>query len=378
MTVSVNNVKNTAKLLIVAAMTASMFVGCSCSNKQSTEENTTDGKDTSKKNSQTTADNSTIKCSDEKLKASLLENINLHMQQGALSQAQNNTEQNGLTLSPDNINTKMQNVIVEVQNLQALKKADGSSSDPTACQASVSMTLSNEDLFKASQIYAANNQISLQQQMADENIKMNNNMLVDDGFMYVINNTAEGEPQAKIIGEPTILNAVAGVVVSSVLKDAISSKKAKTSTTNKPRANQPTKPKATKPKPAQPKPAKPKPKPKPKTTASKPKNSSNNTIQWYESDQPTNAAASSNQTAGQNTPAKPKAKTDNKPESLDPLVKKFAESQQAKQPKPAKAAKVNKPADNKPAATPKSAPKAAKAPVDDNVDMVITHEAVEY
>ncbi len=95
----------------------------------------------------------------------------------------------------------------------------------TTCQASVSMTLPSEDLYQASQLQADNNQPSLQTRLAQANIRINNNMLVDDAFTYMVG-TQGGQIQARIAGQPTLVTIVSEVMAGSVVKSMIEEQRA--------------------------------------------------------------------------------------------------------------------------------------------------------
>jgi len=95
----------------------------------------------------------------------------------------------------------------------------------TTCQASVSMTLPSEDLYQASQVQAANNQPSLQSRLAQDNIRINNNMLVDDAFTYIVG-TQGGQVRTRIAGQPALITVVADVMAGSVFKTAMDEQRA--------------------------------------------------------------------------------------------------------------------------------------------------------
>lgn len=113
------------------------------------------------------------------------------------------------------IDEKVGNILIDVQNVALLQEANATGM--TTCQASVSMTLPSEDLYQASLVDSSNNKPSLQSRLASDNIRINNNMLVDDAFSYVIG-TQNGLVQARIAGQPALINIVADVMAGSSLK----------------------------------------------------------------------------------------------------------------------------------------------------------------
>ena len=121
------------------------------------------------------------------------------------------------------LNGKIGNILIDVQNAALLQ--EGNNNGMTTCQASVSMTLPSEDLYQASLIDSSNNKPSLQSRLANDNIRINNNMLVDDAFSYVIG-TQNGLVQARIAGQPPLVNIVADVVAGSSLKSVMDEQQA--------------------------------------------------------------------------------------------------------------------------------------------------------
>ncbi len=189
--------------------------GCSRSDEADTTE-TTDATE------QPAIDNSAvapvISCDDpmvqDRLRNALKNTLNQQAQTLAASYA-NDAE---VSLDGGAVSSKANGVMIDVQNAAILQEANANGL--TTCQASVSMTLASEDLYQASQISAANNQPSLQTRLAQGNIRINNNMLVDDAFTYVVG-TQNGQVQARIAGQPAIMTIVADVMSSSVLKSAM-------------------------------------------------------------------------------------------------------------------------------------------------------------
>ena len=145
----------------------------------------------------------------DKLKAALKNILN----QQAQSLAANYANATEVSVNANAITSKVSRILIDVQNTALLQEANANGM--TTCQASVSMTLASEDLYQASQLQSANNQPSLQTRLAQNNIRINNNMLVDDAFSYVVG-TQGGQVQARIIGQPTLVTLVSEVVAGSV------------------------------------------------------------------------------------------------------------------------------------------------------------------
>ena len=159
-----------------------------------------------------------VSCDDpmvqDRLKAALRNTLN----QQAQSSAANYANEAEISLDSGTITEKTNGIVIDVQNAAILQQANDNGM--TTCQASVSMTLPSEDLYQASQVQAANNQPSLQSRLAQDNIRINNNMLVDDAFTYIVG-TQGGQVRTRIAGQPALMTVVADVVAGSVFKGAM-------------------------------------------------------------------------------------------------------------------------------------------------------------
>lgn len=159
-----------------------------------------------------------ISCDDpmvqDRLKSALKNTLN----QQAQSLAANYANDAEISLESGVVTEKTNGVVIDVQNAAIIQKANDNGM--TTCQASVSMTLPSEDLYQASQVQAANNQPSLQSRLAQDNIRINNNMLVDDAFIYVVG-TQGGQVRTRIAGQPALITVVADVMAGSVFKAAM-------------------------------------------------------------------------------------------------------------------------------------------------------------
>lgn len=156
---------------------------------------------------------------EDRLKIALRNTLN----QQAQTLVTNYASEAGVSVNTAAINDKIGGVLIDVQNATVLQEANANGM--TTCQASVSMTLPSEDLYQASQVRADNNQPSLQTRLAQDNIRLNNNMLVDDAFTYVVG-AQGGQIQARIAGQPALITAVSDVMAGSVLKSVMDEQRA--------------------------------------------------------------------------------------------------------------------------------------------------------
>ncbi|KAA0926854.1 hypothetical protein FQ082_06840 [Psychrobacter sp. ANT_H56B] len=168
-----------------------------------------------------------VSCDDpmvqDRLKSALKNTLNQQAQTLAVSYA-NDAE---IGLGSGVVSTKANGIIIDIQNAAVLQATN--ENGLTTCQASVSMTLPSEDLYQASQVQAANNQPSLQSRLANDNIRINNNMLIDDAFTYVVG-TQGGQVRTRIAGQPALLTVVSEVVASSTLQSAMKEQRAQRAT----------------------------------------------------------------------------------------------------------------------------------------------------
>ncbi|MBP6496213.1 MAG: hypothetical protein KA291_06955, partial [Psychrobacter sp.] len=127
-------------------------------------------------------------------------------------------------------------IVIDIENAAVLQATN--ENGLITCQASVSMTLPSEDLYQASQVQSANNQPSLQSRLANDNIRINNNMLIDDAFTYVVG-TQAGQVRTRIAGQPALLTVVSEVVASSTLQSAMEEQRAQRATQQPERRREP-------------------------------------------------------------------------------------------------------------------------------------------
>ena len=225
MSVANKNVSKWYKVAGIGMVCGLALAGCDRSEKEDTTETAelTEQESASTENTAATA----VSCDDpmvqDRLKTALKNTLNQQAQTLAANYA-NDAE---ISLASGAITNKTNGIVIDVQNAAVLQAANDNGM--TTCQASVSMTLPSEDLYQASQIQAANNLPSLQSRLAQNNIRINNNMLVDDAFTYVVG-TQGGQVRTRIAGQPALITVVADVMAGSVFKSAMDEQRAQRST----------------------------------------------------------------------------------------------------------------------------------------------------
>ena len=220
MSVANKNVSKWYKVAGIGMVCGLALAGCDRSEKEDAE--TVEVTEQEAQVSENTAA-TVVSCDDpmvqDRLKSALKNTLNQQAQTLAVSYA-NDAE---VGLSSGVVSTKANGIMIDVQNAAVLQATN--ENGLTTCQASVSMTLPSEDLYQASQVQAANNQPSLQSRLANDNIRINNNMLIDDAFTYVVG-TQGGQVRTRIAGQPALLTVVSEVVASSALQSAIEDQRA--------------------------------------------------------------------------------------------------------------------------------------------------------
>ncbi|MGE6440220.1 hypothetical protein ACQKC9_01485 [Psychrobacter sp. NPDC078409] len=197
------------------------LAGCDRSDKEDTTEQAelTEQETVDAENSVAPA----ISCDDPMVQDRLKSALKNTLSQQAQSLAANYANDAEISLANGVVSEKTNGVVIDVQNAAILQQAN--ENGMTTCQASVSMTLPSEDLYQASQVQAANNQPSLQSRLAQDNIRINNNMLVDDAFTYIVG-TQGGQVRTRIAGQPALITVVADVMAGSVFKTAMDEQRA--------------------------------------------------------------------------------------------------------------------------------------------------------
>ena len=221
MSVANKNVSKWYKVAGIGMVCGLALAGCDRSEK----EDATDTVEVTEQEGQVSENTAAtvVSCDDpmvqDRLKSALKNTLNQQAQTLAVSYA-NDAE---IGLSSGLVSTKAGGIMIDVQNAAVLQATN--ENGLTTCQASVSMTLPSEDLYQASQVQAANNQPSLQSRLANDNIRINNNMLIDDAFTYVVG-TQGGQVRTRIAGQPALLTVVSEVIASSALQSAMEEQRA--------------------------------------------------------------------------------------------------------------------------------------------------------
>ena len=202
------------------------LAGCDRSEKEDSTEaaELTEQDSTATENTSATA----VSCDDPMVQDRLKSALKNTLSQQAQTLAANYANDAQINLASGAITDKMNGIVIDVQNAAVLQQANANGM--TTCQASVSMTLPSADLYQASQVQAANNQPSLQSRLAQNNIRINNNMLVDDAFTYVVG-TQGGQVRTRIAGQPALMTIVADVMAGSVFQSAVESQRAQRAAT---------------------------------------------------------------------------------------------------------------------------------------------------
>lgn len=200
--------QNHIRLGILLGTCSLAIIGCDRSEKAE-QHDTQNTQDASSSNT------ASLQCDDATAQEALINSITTTLQQ----QAQTLASSQNPDFSTDTLTNHLQNLIVEIQNPHSLQNAS-SSQDSMTCQASLVLTIPSENLYQANQMYLAHQQPNLQSRLSDTNIRLNGNMLVDGQFTYVINNQ-NNQTQAKIAGQPDILNIVSDIIANATLASTL-------------------------------------------------------------------------------------------------------------------------------------------------------------
>lgn len=226
MSVANNSLSKWHKVAGIGIVCSLALAGCDRSEKEDTTQTAevTEQEPVANENTVATAVNCDDPMVQDRLKAALKNTLN----QQAKTMAANYATDSEVSLDNGIITGKINGIVIDVQNAAVIQEANNNGM--TTCQASVSMTLPSEDLYQASQVQAANNLPSLQSRLAQNNIRINNNMLVDDAFTYVVG-TQGGQVRTRIAGQPALLAVVADVMAGSVFKAATDNQRAQRAAT---------------------------------------------------------------------------------------------------------------------------------------------------
>lgn len=211
--------------MAVSVLCGLSVVGCSRSDKAT---DTTADNQSAEQTATAEQSVSGMACDDSQVQQRLIRAIKDNIRQQAHMVLTKHAANNNLSIDTNAVDNKTDAILVEIQNPVAMMVSSDTSAANianTTCQASLSLTLPSEDLFRASQVYAAVNEVSLQQRLAANGILLNNNMLVDDKFTYVAAAQA-GQTSARIAGNPFVLQMVADITANSAIKSELDAQQA--------------------------------------------------------------------------------------------------------------------------------------------------------
>lgn len=208
-------------LVSVGVISALTITGCDRSKKDdSTEETTTK---VTTETEVVTKSVPAVDCDDPMVQDRLKLMLQTTLNQKAQSLATSYATQANIAVDSRVLGSNINDVLIDIQNPTVLEATNATGA--TTCQASVSMTLPSQDLYQANQVYASAGRTSIQDRMAEQNIRFNNNMLVDDSFSYVVG-TQGGELKIRIAGQPAILDLVSDVVAGSLVQTTLNTRRA--------------------------------------------------------------------------------------------------------------------------------------------------------
>lgn len=212
-------------LVSVGVISALAITGCDRSKNEDSENNATQ-LDEKAKTEEITKSVPAIACDDPLVQDRLKLMLQTTLNQKAQAMGNSYANQANVAIDGRVLASHVNDVLIDVQNPTVLEATNATG--VTTCQASVSMTLPSQDLYQANQVYAAAGRASIQERMAEQNIRLNNNMLVDDGFSYVVG-TQGGELKIRIAGQPAIMDVVSDVVAGSLVQSTLSDRRAQAS-----------------------------------------------------------------------------------------------------------------------------------------------------
>ena len=190
-------------------------VGISGCSKKDKEAETTAETDAAVE-TQTAAVETQIPCDDTATLNSLSRSIKGLVAQQARTQVSKYATQVGTDFDMSAVNNSTKDIIVDFGAPKSIEASNANGMQ--TCQASLSLTLPSENIYLANEVYNGLDGKSMQQTLAASNVRLNNNMLVDDAFTYVVGMQG-GQAVAKVAGQPAIIKAVADIMAKSQLKE---------------------------------------------------------------------------------------------------------------------------------------------------------------
>lgn len=206
-------------LVGIGVISALTMTGCD----RSKDKDDTDTKVEKPADTEVTKSVPAVACDDPMVQDRLKLVLQTTLNQKAQSIATSYANQAEVSMDSRVLSGHINDVLIDIQKPTVLQATN--SDGVTTCQASVSVTLPSQDLYQANQVYASAGRPSLQERLAEQNIRLNNNMLVDDSFSYVVG-TQGGELKIRIAGQPAILDLVSDVVAGSMVQATVKEKRA--------------------------------------------------------------------------------------------------------------------------------------------------------
>lgn len=223
MKLSFDRVSRPASLVGVVILCGLTAVGCS-----KKEESTADKAEEAKVE---VAPASVVACNDQVALAQLTNMVQSTLTGQSQKLFSAYAESAGESLSLNNVNTAVGSVLVDIANPTILQEANAQGM--VTCNASLSLTLPNQDVARATRVYASLEDRNLADLLQSENITLNNNMLVSNNFNYVVGMQG-GQVTARLVGQPAILTAASDIIAKSQFQAVLEANRAAPQT-NKPR-----------------------------------------------------------------------------------------------------------------------------------------------
>ena len=311
-----------SKIAGIGVMAGMALIGCSKADKPADVSDET-----------VVVDNSEVApavgCQDPLVQDRLKNAIKNALYQQSQSLASSYASEADVSLDLGSIRNKINATGVAINNITMIQAANNNGI--STCQAAVSVVLTSEDVFLTNQLNADNGHPTVQAQVAQDQVRMTSNTMIDDALTYIVG-TQNGQVQVRIVSNPPLLTAAADVIASSMLKSALNAQSSSLPSSN---SNQDSAPVVRAPRPVAPaQPAAPARPAQPSKPAEAPKPSSSNND------------SSSNQSSSSQSSSSNSSATSSNSESSNP---------------------------SKPAAKPQPS-----APKDDSIDMVIIEEDGTY
>ncbi|PNK59515.1 hypothetical protein [Psychrobacter sp. FDAARGOS_221] len=159
-----------------------------------------------------------VACDDRMVAAQLEQAVKANLSTQAQRQFNAYAESAGETLSTSNLNKATTSVLVDVANPVMI--AEANDQGMVTCSASLSLTLPNQDVARATKVYSALEDRSLESVLQAQNISLNNNMLVASGVNYMVGMQG-GQTRAHLVGQPTILVAASDMLAKSQFQSTL-------------------------------------------------------------------------------------------------------------------------------------------------------------